>query len=196
MNNLVIVAHPDDETIWMGGKILQESNKNWTIISLSRKEDQDRQPKFKKVCKKLKANGIISDLDDEKLEPLDQKEIIDKIKSLVPNKKYENIYTHGNNGEYGHLRHKEIHRAVKKLIKDNILACKKFFSFSYKLSNKKVPDKPQLRIPVPKKNADEYIELTEDNFKKKVSLVKNMYGFPGESFEVLSCNKNEAFKLY
>ena len=63
---LCIVAHPDDETIWMGGTIMK-NNYNWTIICLCRKNDLDRSPKFKKVCDYYKAKSIISDLDDEKL---------------------------------------------------------------------------------------------------------------------------------
>jgi LmbE family N-acetylglucosaminyl deacetylase len=191
--NLVIVAHPDDETIWMGGTILDRQKEKWTIISLCRKEDPDREVKFNKVCRELKASCIISDIEDEKLNPIPVDEIADKIKSILPGTEYDLIYTHGNNGEYGHQRHKEIHKAVKKLVKKKELKCKKLLAFSYKLSNKNVPKIPQLKIPIPNKESDEHIELSEDNFKRKVSLVKNMYGFGGESFEVLSCNRIEAF---
>ena len=75
VNALVIVAHPDDETIWMGGTILQNPSWNWTIASLCRKNDLDRMPKFLKVCKHYNANSIISDLDDEKLNNLPIKKI-------------------------------------------------------------------------------------------------------------------------
>jgi len=53
---LVIVAHPDDETIWMGGILLKHRD-DWktTIISLCRKNDKDRAAKFKKVYKFYKA---------------------------------------------------------------------------------------------------------------------------------------------
>ena len=54
---------------------------------------------------------------------------------------------------------------------------------------------PNLRIPVPKKQSDIHIKLSKDNFKKKISLIRDMYGFGGDSFEVLSCNKIEAFKI-
>ena len=62
---LVIVAHPDDETIWMGGTILSLKNTDWTIFSLCRKNDEDRAPKFKKVCAYYNAHSLISDLEDE-----------------------------------------------------------------------------------------------------------------------------------
>ena len=77
---LCIVAHPDDETIWMGGKILKEKDWDWTILSLCRGDDRDRMPKFKKVCRIYGAKAVISDLDDEKLNPLAVSEIINKIK--------------------------------------------------------------------------------------------------------------------
>ena len=42
---LIIVAHPDDETIWMGGTILKYTELEWTIYSLCRASDKDREPK-------------------------------------------------------------------------------------------------------------------------------------------------------
>ena len=83
-NALVIVAHPDDETIWMGGTILKNKNWKWTILSLCRKNDADREPKFMEVCSFYGAEGIISDLDDEKLKPLQVNEVIKKIKQKRP----------------------------------------------------------------------------------------------------------------
>jgi len=78
---LVIVAHPDDETIWMGGTILMNPQVRWTIFSLCRRDDRDRAPKFRKVCKYYGARGIISDLDDE--EVLNLRESLPEIRARL-----------------------------------------------------------------------------------------------------------------
>lgn len=192
---LVIVAHPDDETIWMGGFILKNSQWAWTIISLCRKNDRDRMPKFLDVCKFYKANAIISDLDDEELKPLHINEIIEKIKQLIPKKKYDYIFTHGKNGEYEHLRHKEIHMAVKKMIEKKDLECEKAYYFSYKKGKKSTPNNPELKIPEPDENSDLVISLDEHQYINKLKLIKDFYGFDDNNFETLSCNRCEAFSV-
>ena len=194
-NALVIVAHPDDETIWMGGTILKNKNWGWTIVSLCRKDDLDRMPKFCKVCQHYNADSIISDLDDEKLEPLSLFEVKEKIKQVVPNKNYDYIFTHGLNGEYGHIRHIEIHNAVKELIKSEELSCKTAFYFSYDLSKQSVPGIPNLKVPLPNEFSDVLTKLDENQIENKINLITNIYGFKNESFETLSCNKKEAFNF-
>jgi len=193
---LVIVAHPDDETIWMGGTILQSPKINWTIISLCRKDDSDRAPKFERVCRVLNAKAIISDLDDELLKPLPLEQVAQKIKSLLPKTNYDFIYTHGQNGEYGHIRHKEVHKAVKQLIQSKQLNSKKLFFFAYSPTNESPPSNAELKLAKPDKHASERVHVRGDNFKKKKTLVRETYGFGGDSFEVVSCTNVETFNLF
>lgn len=63
-NVVVIVVHPDDETLWTGGTNLLHPDANWFIAWLCRKNDTDRAPKFKKALESLTAKGIMGDLDD------------------------------------------------------------------------------------------------------------------------------------
>lgn len=183
---LVAVAHPDDETIWMGGYLLR--NKDiWdiTIISLCRENDKDRAPKFKKVCGIFNAKSYMSDLEDDELLPLDKMEVIDRLKKFI-NLHYDYIFTHGEEGEYGHIRHKEIHKAVSDMLKKRIVRCEKVFYFSYKKKgNSCLYDS----------NANKFIKLKDDEFLMKKKIIKEIYGFSEGSFEEQSCGKIESFNL-
>lgn len=190
---LMIVAHPDDETIWAGGTIMKNKNWDWTIISLCRKEDLDRMPKFRKVCKHYGARGIMGDLDDEFLQPLEIEEVESKIKQLLPEKKYDYLFTHGENGEYGHLRHKEVHRAVKDLIAKNELISEKVSYFSYIPSDREFM--PGLNFALADEKANEIVKLDKNICKQKMEIITKMYGFSEKSFESLSCGNLEAFNL-
>ncbi len=60
----VVVAHPDDETLWCGGYILNHPEFHWRIVTLCRASDPDRAPKFRRVLQRLGAEGEMADLDD------------------------------------------------------------------------------------------------------------------------------------
>jgi len=183
---LVIVAHPDDETIWMGGFLLN-NYKKWdiTIISLCRKNDKDRAFKFKKVCKILNAKCYMSDLEDEKLNDIYKEEVIKRIKKYSK-KNYDYIFTHGKNGEYAHKRHIDINKAVTYMLNKKMILCKIFFLFSYIRNGK---------FCYPNKNSDKFINLNKNCLKKKKKLIKDIYGFNKNSFEYICSRNKEAFKI-
>jgi len=186
---LVIVAHPDDETIWMAGMILNSKNIDWTIFSLCRKDDPDRAPKFKKVCDYYRARGIISDLEDEEIMDIKESlpEIEKRIKKELRTDKFDYIFTHGLNGEYGHIRHIGIHKIVKKLVQEKKLFCHHLFFFAYKLNSQK------RIINYPDKSVDLIFNLTSEELKTKKNIIKKIYGFSQKSFESRSCLKKETF---
>ena len=60
----VIVAHPDDETLWCGGYLLTHPEFTWRIVTLCRAVDPDRAQKFRRVLRRFGAGGEMADLDD------------------------------------------------------------------------------------------------------------------------------------
>lgn len=183
---LVIVAHPDDETIWMGGILLKHRDDwNTTIICLCRRDDKDRAPKFKKACNFYNAKCFMSDLEDEKLNEIQLNEVVKRIKKFA-DKDYDYIFTHGNNGEYGHKRHIDVNKAVMQMIQQKDLLAKIFFVFAYTKKGK---------VCFANKNADKFIKYNDSQLKLKKKIIQNTYGFNKNGFEDLCCRKTEAFLI-
>jgi hypothetical protein len=191
MNAAIIVAHPDDEVIWSGGLILLHPEWEWTVLSLSRKDDLDRYPKFQSVCTLLGVRGFITDLDDS--DPLKQinsrREIGRRIREYLPQIPWGLCITHGRNGEYGHQRHKEVHAEVLDLINDGVLECKDLWTFAYDcdaVTGACCAD-PQ---------ADIIVELSEEQLSEKRRIFREVYGYDEDSFELCACISPEAFRKW
>ncbi|MCA9485965.1 MAG: hypothetical protein KC506_03925, partial [Nanoarchaeota archaeon] len=148
---------------------------------------------FKKVCEKLNAKSIISDLDDDSDEPLSISGISEMIKQNLTEKEYDYIFTHGENGEYGHIRHVGVHEAMKSLVKTRDLTCEYLWFFSYIPGTEKSFHDQETIIPVPNEKSDWVVSLTEEEHKQKISLVVDVYGFQNPTFESQACAKKEAF---
>lgn len=184
----VIVAHPDDETLWAGGMILMNPGCNWTIICLSRKNDPDRAPKFFEVLTLYGATGAMGTLDDgPEQKPLPQKEIETAIQGLLPPIHYDLIVTHSPAGEYTrHKRHEETGRAVFYLWEQNIIDSSELWFFAYEDHGKTI-------YPQAIQDADRIIELPEPVLSEKYSIITRTYRFSKDSFEAMTTPEKEAF---
>jgi len=192
VNNLksvaLIVAHPDDETLWAGGTILSHPEWDCFVVCLCRGSDTDRAPKFYKTLKVLKAEGIMGDLDDGPEQvPLDEEMLKDTILRLLPPKHFDLVITHDPKGEYTrHLRHEETGRAVKKLWRAGKISATELWTFAYEDGNSKY-------YPIPVESAEVFQPLKIDTWLKKYQIITEIYGFKTESWEAKTTPSVEAF---
>ncbi len=188
VNCAVVVAHPDDETLWAGGTMLMHPDSRWTVVTLTRKSDPDRAPKFHKALERFNARGVMGDLDDgPEQKPLRSVDVQDAIMDLLPSDRLDLVLTHGPWGEYTrHKRHEEVSKAVVALRESERLRVGEIWMFAY-------DDKGGKRLPQPLTDADVYVRLPQDIWKEKHRIITEVYGFAPDSFEARVTPKDEAF---
>jgi LmbE family N-acetylglucosaminyl deacetylase len=185
---VIIVAHPDDETLWAGGTILSHPEWKCFIVCLCRRSDAERAARFKNALKVLGADGIMGDLGDGPHQhPLKEKEVENAILQLLPAAHFDLVITHNPTGEYTkHLRHEEISKAVITLWDDGKIAANKLWTFAYEDGNKQY-------LPQPIKTATLYSVLTESIWQKKYDIITKEFGFEKDSWEAQTTPGGESF---
>jgi LmbE family N-acetylglucosaminyl deacetylase len=184
----VVVAHPDDETLWCGGTILAHADWRWTVVSLCRATDPDRAPRFFRALDALGASGAMADLDDGPDQTLlDPDEVRETILSLLPEGRVDLVLSHSPLGEYTrHRRHEEVGRAVLALWSEKRIATAAVWAFAY-------DDAGGARLPTAVPHADLVEELAEPVWREKYRIITAVYGFGPESFEARATPRTEAF---
>lgn len=184
----IIVAHPDDETLWAGGTILGHPEWDCFVLCLCRADDLDRSFKFYQTLKLLKAKGIMGTInDDPDPKPLYERELENTILELLPKKHYDLIITHSENGEYTrHIRHEETSRAVLKLWQNKKISADELWTFAYE-------DGENAYFPKAIVDAHLYQMLTEEIWLQKFKIMTEVYGFEKKSWETETTPLAEAF---
>ena len=184
----VVVAHPDDESLWAGGTILLHHNWHCSVFSLCRASDPDRSPKFHRALEELGASGHMADLDDGPEQfPLDDEQVKQTIMTLIGKTEFDLILTHSPEGEYTrHLRHEETSRAVMDLWSADKIHTKELWLFAYN-------DRNRYNSPRVMRNAHLKCVLPKEIRKKKRHLIIKTYGFSPESWEANTILSVEAF---
>lgn len=101
--NLVVVAHPDDETIFFGGLLQAYRRRPWKVICATDGNADgmgvQRRQDFQRACDALKVqNCEMWDFPDRFENRLD----IDRLAERLKQETASEIFTHGVLGEYGH----------------------------------------------------------------------------------------------
>ena len=122
VDNLMIVAHPDDDYIWGGSHLIDD---DYLVVCITCGVKRVRALEFKKAMDKTgdkyimlgypdKTNGKRNNWD------LVYDDITKDLKKIIEYKNWNIIVTHNPDGEYGHIHHKMTSNIVTSLTGDNL----------------------------------------------------------------------------
>lgn len=143
--NIMIVAHPDDETIWGGMHLIKDK---YLVICLTNGNTKTRAQEFNDVIKQTDDLGIILDYPDKTNGKRDnwsnsQKNIKNDLNYLLQKQSFSKIVTHNPSGEYGHQHHKMTSSIVTDIAKTlNKTDCLYYFGKYYKKTSPMLSMKP------------------------------------------------------
>lgn len=176
MKRLLVVAHPDDETIFFAGLIQSLKDLPWHIVCVTDGNadgrGKERAAEFKAATKLFGVKNIEHwDYPDKFPDRLPVEKITERLKKIGNVKE---VYTHGPMGEYGHPHHQDVclatHRAFPK---------KKIYS------------------PAWNSQVDKIIKLSPKQYEKKTNAFIQIYRKETLGFlNILPNNGFECFKKY
>lgn len=112
---LLVVAHPDDESIFFSGLLMNQRSMPWKVICVTDgnadSAGSTRADQFKRACSLLKVKPIQWDFVDKFESRLKTEDLIKRFKELEPPTV---VYTHEILGEYGHPHHQDVSYTVHK----------------------------------------------------------------------------------
>lgn len=186
----VIVAHPDDETLWAGGILLNKLFYSCFILCLCRGDDPDRAPRFQNALREYGVEGVMAGLDDgPDQDPLPVGLVKKTILELLPDHEYDRVYTHSPEGEYTrHRRHEETGSALLSLWMEKKVRIRENCLFAYE-------DGGGFYLPRPIADASIVFKLTNKIWNEKYRILREIYGFDEKSFEARTAPRVEAFQL-
>ncbi|MCB0350007.1 MAG: PIG-L family deacetylase [Bdellovibrionales bacterium] len=166
-HKLIIVSHPDDESLFFAGLMLSEKSTHWTVVCATDGNadghGHKRMKQFSTATKLLGAKKIIClDLQDKFNKRLDQKTLKEKLSELSATwtSQPDEVYTHGPIGEYGHPHHQDISLAVHNHFHKK--------SPVYSIAHNCKPDR--------------VIKLSATDFRMKTKVLSNIYFSETERF--------------
>lgn len=158
-DNLMIVAHPDDEMLWGGVNLIED---NYLVVCITCGNDPIRNKEFTDVLNKTndlnlmlkypdKTNGERDDWSTSK------SSIMNDLEKIINYKDWNKIVTHNPFGEYGHIHHIYTDNYVTYLTEDK----DKLYYFETYYSKKKIGAVE-----------DTLVDVDEELLKEKIDILK------------------------
>lgn len=164
-DSLMVVAHPDDETIWGGAHLLEG---RYVVVCITNGNNRTRRKEFQSVMKETGSVGLMLSFPDKTHGKRDdwtscQKQIRQTIDTIVSRKDWSVIATHNPKGEYGHIHHQMTSAVTTDTVRKQDLDDRLYYFGTYVKAKNMNKEKYQSYLTN---------ELTGDAYKQKLSLTK------------------------
>lgn len=172
VENLMIVAHPDDETLWGSEELLKNK---YLVVCITCGTNKKREKEIEAALKISKDRLIVLDKPDKVRGKRSdwkhyKKQIEYELKYVVKKKKWNTIVTHNPEGEYGHIHHKITNNIVTKVYNKEKNGKLKYFG---KYFSKKRINQNKFAREIPEDIYDMKIEMI-DSYKSQ-AFIKNRF---------------------
>lgn len=165
-DSLMVVAHPDDETIWGGAHLLEG---RYVVVCITNGNNRTRRKEFQSVMNETGSVGLMLSFPDKTHGKRDdwtscQKQIRQTIDTIVSRKDWSVIATHNPKGEYGHIHHQMTSAATTDAVRKQDLDDRLYYFGTYVKEKNMNKEKYQSYLTD---------ELTGEVFTQKLSLTKS-----------------------
>ena len=172
VESLMIVAHPDDETLWGSEELLKNK---YLVVCITCGTNKKREKEIEAALKISKDRLIVLDKPDKVRGKRSdwkhyKKQIEYELKYVIKKKKWNTIVTHNPEGEYGHIHHKITNNIVTKVYNKEKNGKLKYFGKYY--SKKRINENKFAR-EIPEDIYDMKIEMI-DSYKSQ-AFIKNRF---------------------
>lgn len=118
INKLMVVAHPDDETMFGGDELIQEEG--WKVICITDGDNPVRSKEFTRAMEAFNAEYEIWSYKDAWTEHVNRPSLEQDLLRALGERSYKKIVTHNLQGEYGHPEHKAVSEVMHNLVKEHL----------------------------------------------------------------------------
>ncbi|MCI7332680.1 MAG: PIG-L family deacetylase [Mollicutes bacterium] len=172
VERLMIVAHPDDETLWGSEELLKNK---YLVVCITCGTNKKREKEIEAALKISKDRLIVLDKPDKVRGKRSdwkhyKKQIEYELKYVIKKKKWNTIVTHNPEGEYGHIHHKITSNIVTKVYNKEKIGKLKYFGKYY---SKKRINQNKFAREIPEDIYDMKIEMI-DSYKSQ-AFIKNRF---------------------
>ena len=174
---LMVVAHPDDETLW-GGAHLTEGG--WFVVCLTNGYNEVRKNEFYEVIKEFGCEGMILSYPDllangqRSTWITECTSIAKDLNTVLKYKHWGMVATHNPNGEYGHIQHKMTSKLVTEEFYKTYWGTNLYY-FGNWYSKRKLPDMEDSLRKVPEAALEKKLEALKLYKSQKGAVDSNIH---------------------